>query len=175
MPLTKSHSKKSKKDRTVSLTVTARGTKQLVNEKCYAKAEALIDEVYADIANGVSKSDIRKKIELGLYEAQEGKTASRKTGYDYYNAAIARFAEDCDVKAEELRQIFYGRYEALLEAAIKKNDLYNARGILDSMARIFGVERKTPDTAIQINGGDIKISFGFNSDENVVEGEVVDE
>ena len=88
MPLTKSHSNKSKKDRTVSLTVTARGTKQPVNAKGYAKAEALIDEVYADIANGVSKSDIRKKIELGLYEAQEGKTASRKTGYDYYNAQV---------------------------------------------------------------------------------------
>lgn len=165
MPLTKSHSKKSKKDRSVSLTVTARGTKQPVKEKGYAKAEALIDEVYADIANGVSKSDIRKKIELGLYETQEGKTASRKTGYDYYNAAIARFAEDCDVKAEELRQIFYGRYESLLEEAVKKGDIYNARGILDSMSRIFGVERKTPDTAIMINSdkeGGVTVNFGFD-------------
>ena len=173
MPITKSHSKKSKIDRQTEIQITNYGKKLPAKPREYAKTEALIDEVYVDIANGVSKSDIRKKIELGLYETQSGKTASRKTGYDYYNAALGRFAEDCDVKAEELRQIFYGRYESLLEAAIKKNDLYNARGILDSMARIFGVEKKTPDTAIMINSdkeNGITINFGIKDEsENIDE------
>lgn len=168
MPITKSHSNPSKKDRTVALTVTARGTKIPVKEKNYARTERLIDEIYADIAKGVTKSNVRKKIEGGMYESQSGRTACRKTAYDYYNAAIARFAEDCDIKAEELRQVFYGRYEKLLEDAVKKGDIYNARGILDSMSRIFGVERKTPDTAILINSdkeGGVTVNFGFKKEE----------
>ena len=38
---------------------------------------------------------------------------------------------------------------------------------MDSMSRIFGVERKGPDTQVNIqnNAEGIKISFGFNSAE----------
>ena len=64
--------------------------------------------------------------------------------------------------------MFYGRYESLLADAIEKGDIYNARCILDSMSRIFGVERKTPDTAIQINSdkeNGITINFGFQKDD----------
>lgn len=173
MPIAKSHSNKKKIDRKTSLRVTQRGTKLQARPKQYAKTEELIDEVYVDIANGVSKSEIRKKIELGLYEAQDGVTASRKTGYDYYNAAIARFAEDCDVKAEELRQIFYGRYESILQECIKNGDMFNARATLDSMAKIFlGV--RDNQTNIQLNSskdGGITINFGF--DNKAANGEVV--
>ena len=91
-----------------------------------------------------------------------------RTAANYYNAALDRFAVDCDVEAEKLRNLFYGRYETLLEEAVKKGDLYNARGILDSMSRIFGVERKMPDTQVNIqnNSENIKISFGFAKEEN---------
>ena len=47
---------------------------------------------------------------------------------------------------------------------MKKGDIYNARGILDSMSRIFGIEKKTPDTAIMINSdkeGGVTVNFGF--------------
>ena len=48
-----------------------------------------------------------------------------------------------------------------METAVKKDDLYNARGILDSMARIFGIEKKMPSTAVQINAGEDKIVVNF--------------
>lgn len=64
--------------------------------------------------------------------------------------------------------MFFGRYESLLADAVKKGDLYNARGILDSMARIFGVEKKdAPQTAIQINNNKEGITINFGFDDNV--------
>lgn len=132
----------------------------------YNKADALVDLVYCDIANGVSRSEIIQKITKGVYETMERPFVARTAAY-YYDAALNRFAEDRNVEAEKLRNLFYGRYESLLQEAVKKGDLYNARGILDSMSRIFGVEKKdAPQNAVQIinNKEGIKVSFGFNND-----------
>jgi len=133
----------------------------------YNKADDLVSLVYVDIANGVSRSDVIQKITKGVYDGMERPLAKR-TAANYYNAALDRFAVDCDIEAERLRNMFYGRYESLLEECIRKGDMYNARGVLDSMSRIFGVERKTPETAIQINSdkeNGITINFGFNKEE----------
>lgn len=134
----------------------------------YNKADALVDLVYCDIANGMSRSEIIQKITKGVYESMEKPLAARTAAY-YYNAALDRFAEDRNIEAEKLRDMFFGRYESLLQEAVKKGDLYNARGILDSMARIFGVEKKdAPQNAVQIinNKEGIKVSFGFNNDDD---------
>ena len=162
--LAKSHSCASKKKRVAHRPPT--NTVSRTMTEMYTTADETVDSVYADIANGVSRSDCLQKIQQGMYGNKPVK--ARQSAY-IYNAALDRFAVDCDIEAERLRNVFFGRYEALLEEAVKKGDLYNARGILDSMSRIFGVERKTPDTAIQINSdkdGGITVNFGFNNDEN---------
>lgn len=158
--LASSHEKKSKSDRVAKRTFLSNGVPTFTEK--YDKADALITKIYADIANGVSRSVCLDKIQKGEYGNKAVK--ARQSAY-YYNAALNRFAVDTDIEAEKLRQVFYGRYEALLEEAVKKHDIYNARGILDSMSRIFGVEQKTPNTAIQINnGGDDKIVINFGLD-----------
>lgn len=170
--LSKSHGNKAKKDRKAKKNPPSlKGAATLTD--AYNAADALVEHVYCDIANGVSRSTVIQKITSGAYDGMERPLAKR-TAANYYNAALDRFAVDCDVEAERLRNLFYGRYEALLEDAVKKGDIYNARNILDSMCRIFGVERKVPDTAIMVNGGDIKISFGFDNTEEQ-KGEIVDE
>lgn len=163
--LAKSHSLPSKKDRKARKTPASEGMPTLT--KKYGVADDLVGLVYVDIANGASRSDCIEKITKGLYEGMERPLAAR-TAANYYNAALDRFAVDCDIEAEKLRKMFYGRYESLLADAIEKGDIYNARCILDSMSRIFGVERKTPDTAIQINSdkeNGITINFGFQKDD----------
>lgn len=165
--LAKSHGNKSKADRKAKKTPGTKGMPTLTDK--YNNADALVEQCYCDIANGVSRSVVIDKITKGAYDGMERPLAAR-TAANYYNAALDRFAVDTDIEAERLRKMFYGRYEALLEEAVKKGDLYNARGILDSMSRIFGIERKTPDTAIQIvnNKEGININFGFdNNSENV--------
>lgn len=161
--LAKSHSSSSKKARVAKRPPTQQGQVPIHYES-YNKADDTVSAVYVDIANGASRSDCLQKIEGGLYG---NKPVKRRQATYIYNAALDRFAVDCDVEAEKLRNLFYGRYEALLEEAIRKGDIYNAKGILDSMSRIFGVERKGPDTQVNIqnNAEGIKISFGFNSAE----------
>lgn len=168
--LAKSHSSSTKAERKAKKTPAANGMPTLTDK--YNSADETVDAVYCDIANGASRSQILQKIQLGEYGNRPVK--ARQSAY-IYNAALDRFAIDCDVEAERLRQVFYGRYESLLEEAVKKGDIYNAKGILDSMCRIFGIEKKVPDTAIQINSdkeNGITINFGFN---NVVDGEIINE
>ena len=63
--------------------------------------------------------------------------------------------------------MLFSRYESLLEDAVTKGDIYNAKGILDSMAKIFlGVDK--PQTAIQINSdkeNGITVNFGFSKND----------
>lgn len=163
--LAKTHSKQSKLDRKAKKNPPIMGGVPTLTE-AYNKADDLVSQVYCDIANGVSRSVVIDKIVKGVYDGMDRPLAPR-TAANYYNAALDRFAVDTDVEAEKLRQVFYTRYESLLEEAVKKGDLYNARGILDSMSRIFGIERKTPDTAIMINSdkeNGVTINFGFNKD-----------
>lgn len=159
--LSPSHSLPSKKDRKAKRNPPIKGGVPTLTE-AYNKADDLVSLVYVDIANGVSRSDCLDKLKQGLYGNRPYKARQAAL---YYNAALDRFAVDTDIEAEKLRKMFYGRYEALLEECIKKGDMYNARGILDSMSRIFGVERKTPDTAIMINSdkeGGVTVNFGFS-------------
>ena len=166
MMLAKTHSKQSKLDRKAKKNPPIVGGVPTLTE-AYNKADDLVSQVYCDIANGVSRSVVIDKITKGVYEGMEKPLAPR-TAANYYNAALDRFAVDTDIEAEKLRQMFYTRYESLLEEAVKKGDLYNARGILDSMSRIFGIERKTPDTAIMINSdkeGGVTVNFGFKKED----------
>ena len=163
--LAKSHSSKSKKDRKAKKTPARNGMPTLTEK--YNSADETVTAVYVDIANGMSRSDCLEKIQQGLYGNKPVK--ARQSAY-IYNAALDRFDVDCDVEAERLRNVFYGRYESIFQQCIDNNDMYNARATLTDMARIFGIEKKTPDTAIMINSdkeGGVTVNFGFdNKNEN---------
>lgn len=133
----------------------------------FNRADDILDDVYVDIANGVSRSDIVQKLMAGLYKPQAGqsKNMTYRQANEYWNCALERMHYNKDIELDKLRDVFYSRYEALFEEAVKKNDIYNAKAILDSMSKIFGIEQKTPSTAIQINnGGDDKIVINFGLD-----------
>lgn len=160
--LAKSHGKADARQRKAKKApICKTGLAPTLTEK-YNTLDETVSLIYVDIANGVSRSDCLQKIQDGMYDNKPVK--ARQAAY-YYNAALDRFAEDRNIESEKLRDMFFGRYESLLADAVKKGDLYNARGILDSMARIFGVEKKdAPQTAIQINNNKegITVNFGFD-------------
>lgn len=161
MSLSPTHSRASKKNR--KMIDNGKPIQNVMTQELkYNKSDELVEKCYVDIANGASRSDVIQKLCDGIYTDFK---YSRRQAQNYYNAALDRFAVDTDIEAEKLRNVFYGRYESLLNDAIEKGDIYNARGILDSMARIFGVEKKMPQNAIQINnGGDDKIVIHFGLD-----------
>ena len=169
--LAKTHGEKSKKERKAKKTPASKGCPTLTED--YNKADDLVSLVYVDICNGVSRSDVIQKLQLGEYGNKPYK--ARQSAY-YYNAALDRFAVDTDIEAEKLRDMFYARYETILAECMKRNDMFNARATLDSMAKIFLGIRDGNHTNIQVNSdkdGGITINFGF--DNNTVDGEVIDE
>ena len=169
--LAKTHGEKSKKERKAKKTPASKGCPTLTED--YNKADDLVSLVYVDICNGVSRSDVIQKLQLGEYGNKPIK--ARQSAY-YYNAALDRFAVDTDIEAEKLRDMFYARYETILAECMKRNDMFNARATLDSMAKIFLGIRDGNHTNIQVNSdkdGGITINFGF--DNNTVDGEVIDD
>ena len=169
--LAKTQGEKSKKERKAKKTPASKGCPTLTED--YNKADDLVSLVYVDICNGVSRSDVIQKLQLGEYGNKPYK--ARQSAY-YYNAALDRFAVDTDIEAEKLRDMFYARYETILAECMKRNDMFNARATLDSMAKIFLGIRDGNQTNIQVNSdkdGGITINFGF--DNNTVDGEVIDD
>lgn len=154
MSISPKHSLTKKKERRIS-SVEGIARKEV---EMFNSADTIVELVYTDICNGVSRRDCQKKLTLGEYG---NKPISTRQAQYYYKAALDQLAENTDIEAKRLKDVLWSRYESILETAIKKDDIYNAKGILDSMAKIFGLEQKTPTTAIQINGGDEKIVVNF--------------
>lgn len=170
MPLAKSHSLPSKKDRKPKPYKASKGI--TVKNKEYYEAEEILDQLYCDICNGVSKSDCMQKLTSGVY----GKELKARNASDYYNAALSRLEYNADIEAKQLRDLLYNRYETVLEECMKRGDVFNARATLDSISKIFlGV--KDNQTNIQVNSdkeGGITIKFGFNNDEENNDEEIQD-
>lgn len=146
----------------------------------FNNADNVIDDVYCDICNGVSRSEITQKLINGMYDSQTHQQSKMtyRTANEYYNTALDRMHFNTDVEHQRLKDIFYTRYESLLEEAIKKGDIFNAKGILDSMAKIFlGDDKDKNRIEIKNDKEGITIKFGFAKDEddNIVDAEVVNE
>ena len=142
----------------------------------FNNADDIVDEVYVDICNGVARSDITQKLMKGLYEPQK-RGMSYRTANAYYNTALDRMHYNTDVEHARLKDIFYNRYESLLETAIKKGDVFNAKGILDSMSKIFLGDFNKTQNNIQINSmgdGKVVVTFGFGEDNKEDDTEVQD-
>lgn len=137
--------------------------KNIIKTDDYNRTEAIIDEMYCDIANGLMHSEIKKKLLSGLYEAQKGKPMKERNAYDYIDAVKKRIAADYEEKAKNIRESLLLNYMTLYQDALKTNDRYNAKGALDSIARLTGANLDRPQTAVQINNNDsgITINFGF--------------
>ena len=132
----------------------------------FNNADDVLDGVYVDICNGVARSDITQKLMNGLYEPQK-RGMTYRTANEYYNCALDRMHFNTDVEHARLKDIFYNRYESLLETAIKKGDVFNAKGVLDSMAKIFlGMDKQQNNIQINNNKDGITIHFGFTKDED---------
>ena len=161
--LAASHGYPSKKDRKKKVSFNPKYGWVRTNKE-YDRVDAIIDEVYVDIANGFSKSEIVAKVLEGGYT--DCKVSKSYQAEAYYEAAMNRMAYDCDEKAEILRQKLFTRYETLYKEAVDNGDVGNARAVLSDMCRIFGLQVKDQaQTAIQINStkeDGVVINFGFS-------------
>ena len=133
----------------------------------YKRSEALIDEIYCDICNGASRSDVLEKMMGGIYEG----CREHKYGYEqaekYWLCALQRFEYDVRLSPNEIKNVLLGKYNAVYQDAIEMGDRSAAIRCLDSLAKIAGLFDNKPTTAVQINSNDkeVTINFGLNNND----------
>ena len=134
----------------------------------WLRTDKVVDEVYVDLVNGYTKSDIIQKLIAGLYENQQGKGVGERTAIDYVNAAQQRLAFDFEKNAETLRADLYAKLTSVYQEAIQKGDRYNAIQAIQTLMKLTGVALDKPQNNIQINANKegININFGFKKEEN---------
>ena len=132
--------------------------------KEFKRIDSIIDQIYCDICNGLTRDDIISKVVNRMYEGQRGQP-KRATAVDYYCAAIRRIQGNMDEIDKNLAATLYTRYEMLFNESLKKGDLRLSRDILNDVSRIFGPERdKTLTVKADTNEKVLRISFGFSDD-----------
>lgn len=171
MPIALSHSDPNPKKRVGKTGRTSNWS--ITHKRNYQRVENVLDEVYCDYANGLLDSEIKKKLMNGLYPSQEGKTMKQRNAIDYINAVQARIAGDYREKTRAIRENLFLNYMTIYQNALECNDRYNAKGALDSIARLTGANLDRPTTAVQINNSEsgITINFGFLNENNDVDDE----
>lgn len=136
----------------------------------YAKwlnTDEIISDIYVDMANGYTNSDILEKLTKGLYEGQK-KPLGVRTAQEYISAARDRMHYDFESQAKVLREDLYNKLISVYADAIQNNDRYNAIIALDKIMKLTGVGQPQQQNNIQVNANKegIKISFGFTNEEN---------
>lgn len=141
------------------------------NFEKWLKADKIVDEIYVDLCNGLTKSDVIQKMSEGLYDNQNGKGIKERTAIDYLNAAQQRMAYDFESQAEEMRADLYTKLLSVYADAVQKNDRYNAIQAVQTIMKLTGVALDKPQNNIQVNANKegIQISFGFKKDEETDE------
>lgn len=136
--------------------------------KKWLQTDEIISEVYVDLVNGMTKSDVKEKLMKGCYENQT-KALGKRTAQDYIAAAYQRMHYDFESQAEEMRADLYSKLISVYADAVKANDRYNAIQAVNTIMKLTGIAMDKPQNNIQINNNKegITINFGFEkTDEN---------
>lgn len=142
-------------------------TKNTKMEK-WLKADKTVDEVYVDLVNGFTRSDVIQKLKEGLYKPQEGKGITYRTAVDYVDAAMQRMAYDYEKDAEKLRADLCSKLTSVYQDAVEHNDRYNAINALQTLMKLTGIALDKQQNNIQVNANKegISINFGFKKEED---------
>lgn len=148
-----------------------------LNRKWHEAKMNTLDEMHLDVLKGMTKYRIRKKFLNGGYtlpehgfckedESEDGRNLERRFTR-YWQDMIDAFGEEFEDNREALKAKFIARYTYLYEQALNKNDLKDAKAVLDSIVRLTGADEPIKQE-IDLNGGFV-IDFGL--DDIVKDGE----
>ncbi len=130
----------------------------------WLRTDDIVDQIYCDMVNGKTCSDIILKLKNCQYDGQL-KPVKDRIARDYYIAAKSRLKYDFEADMKDLRADVYAKLLAIYADAVENDDRGNALGALDKILKLGGIDK--PQTAIQINGGEdggITVNFGFSSE-----------
>ena len=131
----------------------------------WLNVDEIISDIYVDMANGYTSSDILEKLTKGMYEGQK-KPLGVRTAQEYIAAARDRMHYDFEAQCKVLREDLYNKLISVYADAIQNNDRYNALIAVDKIMKLTGVGQPQNNIQVNANKEGIKISFGFNKDED---------
>lgn len=130
----------------------------------WLNTDEIISDIYVDMANGYTNSDILEKLTKGLYEGQK-KPLGVRTAQDYISAARDRMHYDFEAQAKVLREDLYNKLISVYADAIQNNDRYNALIAVDKIMKLTGVGQSQNNIQVNANKEGVTINFGFNKEE----------
>lgn len=130
----------------------------------WLNTDEIISDIYVDMANGYTSSDILEKLTKGMYEGQK-KPLGVRTAQDYISAARDRMHYDFEAQAKVLREDLYNKLISVYADAIQNNDRYNALIAVDKIMKLTGVGQPQNNIQVNANKEGVTINFGFNKEE----------
>lgn len=137
-----------------------KGAMSVKRERDAVRKQLLTGEIVADIVNGLSKYDVFEKLRLGLYEYQDHEYKETSC-YLWWNKAVERLKFANELEMSEKRAILWNRYEQIYKDSVDSGNIINAKSVLDSMAKVFGLQDAEKK---EVTITDFKIEFGFNDE-----------
>lgn len=126
--------------------------------------EELNELIWCDIMNGLSRYQIKLKLERDAYEGFETSKLSRTAQYNHIKNAYDKCEIELQGHRDELRKVFYDRFLSLYNDCIENRDRRTALETLKYITKLSGLEE--PEK-IELSGtldNNINITFGFNKD-----------
>ena len=92
--------------------------------------------------------------------SKDGRNLERRFT-NYWKDMIEKFGEEFEDNREALKAKFIARYTYLYEQALMKNDLKDAKAVLDSIVKLTGADEPIK-AEIDLTGGFV-IDFGLDN------------
>lgn len=136
------------------------------------KSEEIVYLIWLDLINGLTRYDIKLKLETDAYERDGYKTSDHKKSahYNWITQAYDKAKYELQENEDKLRDLFYNRLTAVYNECMTAGDRQNGLKALDMMAKFGGLY--TDNKKVELSGkvdSTITIDFGFdNGDESEV-------
>ena len=125
------------------------------------RVENILEEIVCDLTNGCGRYDVIRKLEQGLYEAQE-RPYSHSHSNKYYATAVERMAFQREENIDKCREIMWNRYENLYRECMANDDRKSARQCLQDMVKLFGLAKEqNQQLEVRTDNKTVTVTFGF--------------
>lgn len=126
--------------------------------------EELVEIVWCDLVNGVSRFQILKKLENDAYDGHETSKMSRTAKYNLIQEAYNNCQYELGKEKEKQRDLFYERILSVYNDSVDNRDRQNALKALDMMGKLGGLYAKE-EKDVNLNGNiNAQITFGLEQD-----------
>ena len=125
--------------------------------------EELVQLIYTDIINGVSRYQIMLKLKRDQYEGFESSKFSRSKQYDLIQEAFENCKIELKEQREQQKELMYQRLLDVYQESRDARDRQNAISALKELKKLMGLD--DPDK-VDVNANvNVDISFGLEDNE----------